>query len=497
MSLVDYLKYLNNKNLIHHSTERRKDESDEPTTYQYLFNGHYEYLLFNPKKYLYYDVMSNTIEKNRTNTCLDNPLIIKYMCHKFNKSNICEANANNLVQLFACIVSNVTNYTGFNCTKIDKVKPIIEKISKIKPSLKVQVNDHDININPDDNYDLVYYFQNEYEIPDSLEKVQNNMQIGAHIIFLIDTEPSNKLSNKFIDDVKQYQNIYYVGNIFYGDLLFNSIKSIYLFKYSTHIPVELYNPDIYVSKIGYDKKILYLVREDRLLGGSKSRALVPYVQNLLYESDIIDELIYFGASNGYAQVAFAQALDLLKSKVRLTIYFQSTNLYDAQKIMKLAQSIYYNIKYIPVNRPMRDVWPEIESYVKNNPKSKLIDFGLNEQKYKQYFLEALGPRLDGYQNKIKRLWIVIGSGTLFSTLYKILPNTYFNLVQVGKDVDLNDYDPNRYALYKSKFRLYQNVDFKISYPTTTSYDGKIWEFRDKFCNDDWIWNTAGIHKILG
>lgn len=90
--------------------------------------------------------------------------------------------------------------------------------------------------------------------------------------------------------------------------------------------------------------------------------------------------------------------------------------------------------------------------------------------------------------------MVIGSGVLFSVLYKILSKTHFCLVAVGKAVDLSNYD--NYTLYTSTIPLYKSIGVNIGYVTTKSYDGKIWEFESEFKNGDYIWNVAGIHQKI-
>ena len=173
---------------------------------------------------------------------------------------------------------------------------------------------------------------------------------------------------------------------------------------------------------------------------------------------------------------------------------------NVKKLQLLTTYLYPNTTYIHLHKSFKDICPlvdsHLESHLESHPNTLLLPFGMDDIKFKNCLSESLTPHLETFINKIPRMWMVIGSGVLFSVLYAILVNTHFCLVQVGKEVDVSKYDPGRYTLYKSKSRLYEAVNAHIPYCTTKSYDGKIWEFESEFMSGDWIWNVAGIHQKI-
>jgi hypothetical protein len=299
---------------------------------------------------------------------------------------------------------------------------------------------------------------------------------------------------KIIKEYRFINNIHYMGNIFVADANLNNPTSILIFFNSAQIPRILYDPPVVMKQVSYKNLKLNIISDNLIIGGSKTRSILIYLQDLLKQKSNINTLIYLGASNGYAQLAFAYSLYLLKSNIKLKIYFQYTNLDEAIKLKDIAKYVYSNTEYVVLKKPFREIWPLIDKEIENNSDAYLIPFGLDNPIYKKYFYESLNSRLNSYVAKIKTLWIVGGSGTLFNTLYKILLNTHFNVVQVGKEIHTDEV--NRITLYKSSYPLYSPLKVEIPYPTLKSYDGKIWEFADKFVDGDYIWNVGGVHAIL-
>lgn len=338
-----------------------------------------------------------------------------------------------------------------------------------------------------------YYPDSVHHTNLTLDNIYDTSYSHQNLVYVLDLVTINQLTNNIVYKIRRIKKLYHISSILHTDIMLNLIHVIFIFTWSDSIPKCLYDPAIYIKPIKYSGIKLNIIREDVLVGGTKSRAVIPYIQNLTLQDPTITGLIYLGATNGYAQVAFANALNLLKSDINLRIYTQPINLPDAKKIIKLASSLYHNLVYVSLNKPMREIWPIIDKWIDNNPSYKLIEFGLRDNLYENLLYESLSVHLSEYIDIIKTMWLVIGSGAIFSTLYRILPNTFFNIVQVGKVYDLEAYDKSRYKLHVSSYKLYKNIDIKIPYPTTSSYDGKIWEFRDQFKNGDWIWNVAGFH----
>jgi len=338
------------------------------------------------------------------------------------------------------------------------------------------------------------YLKKEYV---NIDLVNHDMKLvkkllpDRYVAFRI-TDKSNV--SKIIKECRSIKNIHYMGNIFVANASLNDPIMILLFLNSAQVPKILYDPPVVVKQVSYKNIKLNVISDNLIIGGTKTRSILTYLQNLLKQKPDIDTLLYLGASNGYAQLAFAYSLYLLKSDIKLKIYFQDTNLDEAVKLRSIAKYVYPNIEYVILKKPFREIWPLIDKEIENNSNTYLIPFGLDDPTYKKYFYESLHDHLKSH-TKIKTLWIVGGSGTLFNTLYKILLNAHFDVVQVGKEIH-TDTEQKRITLYKSSYPLYTPLKLEVPYPTLKSYDGKIWEFADKFVDGDYIWNVGGVHAIL-
>lgn len=459
-----------------------------------------------------------------------NPLIIRHFIEKMGAKNILDMSSGWGDRLIGALLADVDYYLGIdpnaclhpNYQKIIELfQPLTQNKGKYQMILDGFQNVDLDKIAPKIQFDLVYtsppYFDYEIYTKDgaqsislsnnedtwlekfiypSMNKCLSKLRNNGYLVLYFSQEKGKTYMEKWFQWMKRLSGVYYIGNIFYGDANLRHLHPIFIYQKCSIIPIGLYNPVLVVQELKVNDIKINVVRDDLVIGGTKSRAALSYVEYLLSQCPNTNELVYFGASNGYAQVAFAYALQLLKSNLKLTIFFQNIQSQDATKLKYLASNLYANLHYINVNKSFKETWIDIDQYLLEHARAYLIPFGLKDNFYSQFLFKALQNEIDPYVSKIARLWMVIGSGVLFGVLYQLLPKTFFNLVVVGKDVDVEKYDPNRIKLYRSTYKLYQPIDTKIPYPTTHSYDGKIWEFQSEFQNGDYIWNVAGIHSKL-
>jgi tRNA1(Val) A37 N6-methylase TrmN6 len=578
---MQLVRYNNEKPIYYHNIKLNNVD--------FMMNGKYNYLMYNPKDYKYYmlsdlfndecrsqckfgshqspyeyfiknkdKIKYSLIKKRKDQTPINireeiyhnvkecsihNPLIIKYFIEKYNAKKILDMSSGWGDRLLGSLLANVDLYLGVDPNKclhsnynniINLLKPLT-KNSKGEYIL-IDSGFEDIDLSNYSFFDLVYtsppYFDyekysndakqsifsvyNEDEWLDkflypSMIKLIKYLKYGGYLVFYFSQERGKTYIEKWMHRMKTYPNVYYLGNIFFSDIFLKNIHPIFIFQKNENIPMCLYNPSISISKIKIqnckisDKnqnenhipdKELFIIRDDYIIGGTKARAIIEYLKNLFDGKKNINELIYLGASNGYAPVALSYGLQLLKSNIKLTVYSQSSNLSEAIKIQSLAKYLYPKTNFIDLKKSFKEIWPLVDEHLSKQKNALLIPFGLHDKQYENYLFSALSNHLLNFINKIKRLWLVIGSGVLFSILYKILINTHFCLVQVGKNVDLHDYEMSKITIYKSSYRLYETININIPYATTKSYDGKIWEFCNEFQTGDYIWNVAGIHDKI-
>ena len=124
---------------------------------------------------------------------------------------------------------------------------------------------------------------------------------------------------------------------------------------------------------------------------------------------------------------------------------------------------------------------------------ELIKLGFDNKKYSKIFTEQLKKAVPKSlkNNPPKRLWVPTGSTTLLNCLYKVFPNTFFFVIQTGKTVWEDQIEKERTRVYISREHFYKKPSFQPPYPTTKSYDAKVWVFVKKHGKEgDYIWNIT-------
>ncbi len=254
---------------------------------------------------------------------------------------------------------------------------------------------------------------------------------------------------------------------------------------------QLVSPEFRVGPIKHPKGFdMTLVDESPLIGGSKQRALVGFISDIKKA-----ELVYAGPSSGYAQVAIAYCSLLTGKTARIF-----TDAYESQshQLNRIAREFGATIVYFdgisgggddkPISR-LKQIQKRAENYVDKNPNAYLLPFGMDSPVVRDLYTLAFAP-LRKYSPK--RLWVVAGSGMIFSTLARIWPETEMMIVQVGKTVWPDQLNGIKYQLFVSPYAFSECIRETPPYNTLMSYDAKVWPFILSLAEqDDFIWNTAG------
>lgn len=408
--------------------------------------------------------------------------------------------------LLGCLAYNIGNYIALSNNKPNTCEyDAHNKMIKLLPNNGNYIlNNNGLN-NFDfkgNNFDFIYVQNNDNIDSElfnsSIKKLVKIIQIGGHMIFHLSQSIKNTYIEQFIKMMMDLKNIYYQGCIFYK---FNGYQPIFIYKKDTIIPEKLYNPKPKIRKIAEyidNKKMIFNVISDNfIIGGTKTRAGLTYFQNLLTNNKDIKTMTYVGASNGYAQVAISYCLYLLKrSDIKLILYIQK----EYKELQTLTYFYHSNTEYILIHDSMYKLSEMAKQYKETNGDTCFeIPFGFHFSEYEQLLYDNLSKYKD-FLKGIKRMWLVVGSGTVLNVLQKLLPNTHFLGVQVGKKVyDDQIYDIKRFTLYVSSYKLFENYKHKVRYDTVQSYDAKIWEFvkeKKVGLDGDYIWNVAGSHNYL-
>jgi len=294
---------------------------------------------------------------------------------------------------------------------------------------------------------------------------------------------------------------YELGNLMeYKGAMYSSsldtLTSIYIWKLvSRKIPRQLkttheLNPELKIVPVHVGNRKFNVIRDDYLIGGTKQRMLYGIMKN-----STCTEFVYAGPVYGFAQIALSYAAKKL-NKVAVVVIEKKRPLWNLT-----AYASQFNPRIIEVgyNASLKSVQRKAIDYVLESNKdngegySCLIPFGLGGEEYTQYLSNQIKVAVPDViiKNPPKTMWLVAGSATLLNALYKVFPDTFFKVVQVGKKVWKDQLEEHRTKLYVSKLKFQEDAKELPPYPSVKTYDAKAWEFISKYGeNEDYIWNVG-------
>jgi 1-aminocyclopropane-1-carboxylate deaminase/D-cysteine desulfhydrase-like pyridoxal-dependent ACC family enzyme len=262
-------------------------------------------------------------------------------------------------------------------------------------------------------------------------------------------------------------------------------NELYFYNNILTMPVDtkLYNPPVVVSKHKHKGKTFSVFRDDFLVGGTKQRALVPFIE----KHSKYDEFVYAGPTTGYAQVALAYATHLTGKKAILFL-----DKWTPRTALTSFAAEFKSVKLCEIkNGYLKVISARAKKYVKTNKKSLMLEFGGNQPDYIKLLYKSLKDATSHIKVVPARIWLVAGSATILACLYKLYPNTHFMVVQVGKTI-WPDQINERTTLFISKEKFYDVAKKQPPYPTVATYDAKLWTFFLKHGKTgDFIWNVGG------
>lgn len=238
------------------------------------------------------------------------------------------------------------------------------------------------------------------------------------------------------------------------------------------------NPPIVIQDIRVRGIIVHVIRDDSLVAGTKQRALYP-----MLTSRKDNEFIYAGPTTGAGQLAVAYCAKLLgKSAV---LFLQGP-----PALSELSRA--YGAK-IYLRDKLCECQQAAQEYAKSRKSARLLPFGLECDEFTTLLEQQL--RICTREIQPRRIWIVVGSGTLLRVLARIFAATIFLAVQVGKKIWEDQFEPQVWArirIFVAPQKFFDGIPAALAppYPSCVTYDAKIWQFVLQFAqNDDYIWNV--------
>lgn len=257
-----------------------------------------------------------------------------------------------------------------------------------------------------------------------------------------------------------------------------------------------FSPPIEVSQVllSNQKTNIHVVREDLLPGGTKQRAVIPFMKDLIKLGH--SEFVYASPFCGFAQIALAFAGQHLQQKV--TLFCETVSETDSfHEFSLLAESMGAQIIRC---KNLKQAEEKASRYCHNNS-AFLVPLGFNHDLFLAHYTQALSEQFSILKQKInflpKVLWLPIGSGTLARLFRNVLP------VDIElKCVDVRVLNPNDQRImgiqslkniqfFRADLAFHEESVDVPPLPSNKYYDAKLWTFINRFAghNDIW-WNVA-------
>lgn len=248
-----------------------------------------------------------------------------------------------------------------------------------------------------------------------------------------------------------------------------------------------------VSKIKTKKSDIFVVRDDLLSGGTKSRGAVPFLQhmNKIYG---FNEFAYASPFSGYAQIALA--LSAFQCGFKSKIFCEKDP--KINSMSSFTKSI-ENIADITLCNSLSEAEALSSEYVKNNPTCFKVPLGFKHDLFSRYLISNISTPLNSIIDSygIKRIWISTGSGTLATIIREIISGDIeMNCVNV-KVLPLSDDRIQNLSRLKNVNLLNVNENFSDpattlpSIPSNLYYDAKVFQLLNENGNEkDLWWNVA-------
>jgi len=256
--------------------------------------------------------------------------------------------------------------------------------------------------------------------------------------------------------------------------------------FSTHLP---YSPRVNISTIEMKKdQKLFVVRDDVLPGGTKQRAIIPYLQGLQKKG--FNHFIYLSHFCGFAQISFAHGCKVLGLKSTIFTTKDLNNKLHSNTL--IAQKYGAEIK---VCASLDQAEYEAQEYFETNLRNHLIPTGFNDELFINLLAERLHEQWDFIQSKflINEIWLPFGTGAMVSAFKKVVPE----FIQIHV-VDLNildSYDPevvkikndSRVVYHQSELAFHEVSKNPPPISANDFYDAKVWEHIELKSNQNAIW----------
>lgn len=215
-----------------------------------------------------------------------------------------------------------------------------------------------------------------------------------------------------------------------------------------------------------------VVRDDRVLGGTKRRALDRLVAGI-----DADELVYATPAYGFAQIALAGACRAAGKKATIFVAARS----DRHPRTQLAADLGANIVEVKAGR-LNVIQSRARKHCEETG-AYLVPFGMDDE----IFVDAMAQEVAALPGEAPtEVWCVAGSGTLTRALQRAFPDAAHHAVQIGRDPNVGEA-----KLWKAPEAFEDDATDPPPFPSCSNYDAKAWRFiREHAAPGALFWNLG-------
>lgn len=215
-----------------------------------------------------------------------------------------------------------------------------------------------------------------------------------------------------------------------------------------------------ISKIISKTQQLYIVRDDYLCGGTKSRVCVDFLVDKIKEG--YSDFVYVSPWNGAASLALGISMKDLD--INVTVFIERYFLNELPPFLALAQT--YGVNVIQTDNP----YVKARRYAEDTG-SYFIKPGFNYPSVIDDISYMIQPLKEEY-GVFDEVWCAVGSGTLINGLQKGgIGRKYYGVCIFGVKPDIGK---ARAIIHDQED--YEPVDKLPPYRSAMYYDAKVYEY---------------------
>lgn len=247
-------------------------------------------------------------------------------------------------------------------------------------------------------------------------------------------------------------------------------------------PVNPDQPPLRIEEAVCGAKTFKVIQEHYLEAGTKQRG-IEFFRRLKEQG--FTEVVTYGTPYGYGQVATAWSC--YKVGLLCSLFLEEVP-GTLTAISQEAQSYGAQIMLMPSGTRNAVKREYALAYAAESPQRKFVQLGLDDEQ----FIQDLANGIASVAGDLKpaTIWVAGGSVVLTRALAKVFPDTFFNIVQVGRDIWPELLVGIKHKIYVSQQPFPEDTRNPPPYPSLGNYDAKVWQFAcQNGTTGDYIWNV--------